>query len=407
MKKLFLFIIGAVCTYALFAGNCISTRQVSVNYATKTVTFTLTWNGCDNVGHLNKAWTFIEFREVDNSGNYASGSSWTRATISVAPSVNNGTYAAGNTKGFYVTGTNGQSATVTAKLGNAPKKFNWCAFVTDQPPYVIADGTTYRLQGTPPFVLSASGGATQTVTGKTLPAANLQIAATTFTDATGCPGTFCPYTGSDLFRDATHLCGHRPGGAKNWEAYFKDARNNQIYRTVLMPDGNWWMADNLYYYTGLANGTHYVGGYGNIYYTMGVSVCPSNWGMPSSSHFVNLQNNYGGNYQNNLKATNGWSGSGYAGAGNDYYGISFKGTGSYTAYDGIDWSYMYYHVAFNVSDYSTYLNTCTTNPCIAVYYALGTIYYGYQIETLSGNVTRWASTFSPVFSTTRCIRVAM
>ncbi len=135
----------------LYAANCISVNSVGVNYATKTVTFVLTWKACNGTTHLNKAWVFVDWQQV--TGTNTTGT-WTRATISGAATVTNGTYTTGNTTGFYVTGTNGQSATVTVKLSNAPAKFNWCAIATDYPPNATMSNGTYTLKGTPPFVVN-------------------------------------------------------------------------------------------------------------------------------------------------------------------------------------------------------------------------------------------------------------
>jgi uncharacterized protein (TIGR02145 family) len=40
---------------------------------------------------------------------------------------------------------------------------------------------------------------------------------------------------------------YREEGAKNLEAYIQDERDGKKYRIVKMPDGNWWMAENLNY----------------------------------------------------------------------------------------------------------------------------------------------------------------
>ncbi|MDR0581631.1 MAG: hypothetical protein LBG31_01585, partial [Prevotellaceae bacterium] len=170
---------------------------------------------------------------------------FTQAVISnPSATVGSITTVAGNTRGFYVT-TN--PSTVTATLSNATGKFNWCAYGSDYPPNVLAntDGS-YTLAGTPPFTLIASNGTTmQTVNGKTIATAAVTMTPATITDATGYPGLWCPYTGNDLYMDAMHRCQQRASGARNWEAYIKDVRDNQIYRIVQMPTNTWWMAEDL------------------------------------------------------------------------------------------------------------------------------------------------------------------
>jgi uncharacterized protein (TIGR02145 family) len=73
----------------------------------------------------------------------------------------------------------------------------------------------------------------------------MTITPITMTDATGCPGHFCKYIGRDLYIDDTHKCDLRTGGAQNWEAWIKDARDYEYYRIVFMPDNNWWLAQNV------------------------------------------------------------------------------------------------------------------------------------------------------------------
>ena len=196
------------------------------------------------------------------------------------------------------------------QLTNVPAKFNWCAYVSDYPPNVTAANGTYTFKGTPPFTLTASNGATQTVTGTTLAASALTVTPTTIRDKTACPGVFCIYSGSDLYIDATHLCQQRTSGAKNWEAWIKDTRDNELYRIVLMPDNNWWLAQNvkLASYNGSAVGTAVsgctnnecgrwylpavtCGSYGGTTTGYGANVqgvCPNDWILPVNDTWTQL-----------------------------------------------------------------------------------------------------------------------
>jgi uncharacterized protein (TIGR02145 family) len=131
----------------------------------------------------------------------------------------------------------------------------------------------------------------------------------TLTDQTGYPGIVCPYQGSDLFIDATHLCQPRTSGAQNWEAWIKDTRDNELYRIVLMPDNNWWLAQNVKYAgTGIANsntgctpekcGRLYTGNQMSSTYTGSTGargygenkqgICPNNWKLPLMQNFRTL-----------------------------------------------------------------------------------------------------------------------
>jgi uncharacterized protein (TIGR02145 family) len=96
-------------------------------------------------------------------------------------------------------------------------------------------------------LIAADGTTTQTVSENTLPASALTMTPITLTDETGYPNIFCPYTGSDLYNVAAYFCQPRASGAKNWEAWIKDSRDNELYRIVLMPDSKWWLAQNVKY----------------------------------------------------------------------------------------------------------------------------------------------------------------
>jgi uncharacterized protein (TIGR02145 family) len=163
--------------------------------------------------------------------------------------------------------------------------------------------------------LIAANGTTQIVTGTTLATSALTITPTTIRDKTECPGDFCPYQGSDLYIDATHLCQQRTSGAKNWEAWIKDSRDNELYRIVKMPDNKWWLAQNvkLATYGGKTIGSAISGctkdecgrGYTSAdicaSYAGGTSgtsgnvqgICPPNWLLPIRSDYTTLLSNIG------------------------------------------------------------------------------------------------------------------
>jgi uncharacterized protein (TIGR02145 family) len=173
------------------------------------------------------------------------------------------------------------------------------------------------LYGTPPFTLIAAGGtATQTVEATSIATSAVTITPVTLTDQTGCPGVFCIYTGSDLYIDATHLCQQRASGAQNWEAWIKDARDDELYRIVLMPDNNWWLAQNVRlatynqttvgtavtvsgctddecgrWYTFTQATSSYGGTSGSGSNVQGV--CPNGWILPESAHWTSLVNSLG------------------------------------------------------------------------------------------------------------------
>jgi uncharacterized protein (TIGR02145 family) len=304
MKKLFFFF-AMLASVAMSAQSGITITPVSADYANKTVTFKVSWLNNSRTGtHNSKVWVFVDYRTV--TGNAPSGS-WTRATINGTPTATSGAPSreTGNDKGFWLQGTSGSSgtynATVTAELSNVPAQFNWCAFVSDYPPNATVNNGTYTFKGTPPFTLiAANGTTTQTVTGNTLAVSAMTITATTIKDKTECPGAFCIYTGNDLYIDPTHLCQQRTSGAKNWEAWIKDSRDNKYYRIIKMPDDKWWMAQNLNYrgvsydcYGGVAANCSENNGvwYSHYVHHNSTTICPSGWHIPSVTEWSQIFTN--------------------------------------------------------------------------------------------------------------------
>ncbi|MDR0694864.1 MAG: hypothetical protein LBF81_06165, partial [Prevotellaceae bacterium] len=251
------FFFTMLASAAVSAQSHISIEMLGATYtAMPAVKFRVSWSNVPTVTgqtHNAKVWVWIDFLKL-NADNTTAGNTWTRAEISTTPAVSSSptstaTLDASTNKGFWLNGVTGSySATVTASLTNIPAntKFNWCAYASDCPPNVTANNGTYTFKGTPPFILIASDGVTtQTVNETTLATSALTITPTTIKDKTDCPGIFCLYQGSDLFIDATHLCQQRTSGAKNWEAWIKDTRDNELYRIVFMPDNKWWLAQNV------------------------------------------------------------------------------------------------------------------------------------------------------------------
>jgi uncharacterized protein (TIGR02145 family) len=105
-------------------------------------------------------------------------------------------------------------------------------------------------------------------------------------------------------------CDLRATGAKNWEAWIKDTRDNELYRIVYMPDKKWWLAQNVKLasynsatvgnaisgctkdecgrsYTWAEVYTSYAGGSsgstGNVQ-----GICPSGWLLPIRNTFTTL-----------------------------------------------------------------------------------------------------------------------
>ena len=270
MKKQFL-------TFAMLASMvanaAVKVTPLGVDYSTQKVTFSVSWTGSPAD---NRVWVWIDFCPVTGTSPGAFAKAEISGATATAGNIDATTL---NGRGFYVT-TN--PSTVTATLNNAPTgKFNWCVYGSDAPPNVLANTNgSYTLAGTPPFTLIASNGTTtQTVNEKTIAIAAVTMMPATITDATGYPGLWCPYTGSDLYMDATHRCLQRQSGAKNWEAHIRDSRDNQIYRITQFSDGRWWFADDFNI------DLNVVGICGDIrYYSIkNYPACPTDWSIPAMS----------------------------------------------------------------------------------------------------------------------------
>ncbi|MDR3133549.1 MAG: hypothetical protein LBU42_05940 [Prevotellaceae bacterium] len=291
MKNIF-FLFAMLASVA--ASATIKVTPLSTDYSENKVTFKVEWTSTPTAPYNNRVWVWVDFCPVTGA---TPANSFSAATISnPAKTGGNGTVTNATARGFFIeyAATN-NGTTVTATL-NASGKFHWCAYGSDYPPNVLANtNSSYTLAGTPPFLLIASDGTTSlTVSGTTIAASALTFTPATITDATGYPGLWCPYTGSDLYMDATHRCLQRQSGAGNWEAWIKDNRDSKPYRIVKMPDNNWWLAQNVKY----AGAGSAVGTSGctedlcGRYYSVNVfrnggalntkiqGLCPSGWFVP-------------------------------------------------------------------------------------------------------------------------------
>ena len=268
--KLFIFAMLA----SVASSATVTVTPLSTDYAAKKVTFKVAWTTAVN----NRIWVWVDFCSVPGT----SPGTFEKAEIGGATAtVGSILTVSGNTRGFYVI-TN--PSTVTATLGNATGQFNWCAYGSDYPPNILdCINGTCTLRGTPPFTLKDASSATQTVLGTTVVQSSLTITTPiTMTDETGYPGYFCKYVGMDLHMNASYPCQQRTSDAKNWEAYIKDSRDNQIYRITQFSDGSWWFADDLATAdksVGTCNGKRYYNGNNK-------PSCPSGWQLPTANQLI-------------------------------------------------------------------------------------------------------------------------
>lgn len=103
---------------------------------------------------------------------------------------------------------------------------------------------------------------------------------------------------------------------------FTDPRDGKKYKTVKMPDGETWMAENLNYEMedSYCNPENYCGdGYGRLYtWKAAMKACPSGWHLPSSGEFKTLLDAVGDDKSKKLRARS-WGGTWTTKEGGDYY----------------------------------------------------------------------------------------
>ncbi|MDR0695141.1 MAG: hypothetical protein LBF81_07580 [Prevotellaceae bacterium] len=179
MKKIIFFF---ALLASMTASAAVTVTPLSVDYATRKVTFSVSWTGS---AANNRVWVWVDLCPVAGT----TAGAFAKAELSNPSAITGGiSTVTGNTRGFYVT-TN--PSTVTAVLSNATGKFNWCAYGSDYPPNAKDNSSGgYTLRGTLPFIVTTSAGTTEvkanTYSGGTI---------TALTDATGCPGVWCGKNG--------------------------------------------------------------------------------------------------------------------------------------------------------------------------------------------------------------------
>jgi uncharacterized protein (TIGR02145 family) len=141
-----------------------------------------------------------------------------------------------------------------------------------------------------------------------------------------------------------------------------DTRDGQTYKTVKMPDGKTWMAQNLNYLppNGKSwcynNDTSYCNKYGRLYdWKTATTVCPKGWKLPSREDWNRLVATAGGEEiaSKKLKSKSGWKDyKGKNGNGTDDFGFSAL-PGGYRITDGYFYTagnYGYWWTASEDSD---------------------------------------------------------
>jgi hypothetical protein len=271
---------------SIAASATVTVTPLSTDYDAKKVTFKVEWTNAPIAPCNNRVWIWIDFCPVSG----VTPQSFSTATI-ISPTITggNGTITNTTARGFFIEyGATNAGTTVTATLSNAPAgKFNWCAYGSAYPPNIgDYNNGIYTLRGTTPFTLYDENGTTQIVKGTTIARSSLNIEPITMTDATGCPGNFCKYVGSDLYMNATtYKCQQRTSGAQNWEAWIKDTRDGTMYRIVQV-NTTWWFGDYLIYGN---DGTMTCDGYKIYEYSTDIH-CPAGWDVPTVTQWMSRMN---------------------------------------------------------------------------------------------------------------------
>jgi hypothetical protein len=304
MKKLLFLFFLPLWGFGGIAHASVAVQVLATDFSNKQVTLRVEYANAVN----DRAWVWIYLCDMQGMFQPAEISAVSATSGSVV-------YLSTNTRGFFVTAS---PATITATLSNAPDNFSCCAYVSDAPPNMTESNGTYTFKGSPPFILTeADGTTTQTVTGNTLPVSALTITPVILTDETGYPNIFCPYTGSDLYNAATYFCQQLTSGAKNWEAYIIDARDNELYRIIQFSDNSWWFAEDYrgsYGYERTCNGRR-------LYSATNKSDdCPAGWTLPTRAE---LSVRYDVNYLD----TDAWNGLLSSGIWHYQYGEGCKENG--------------------------------------------------------------------------------
>jgi hypothetical protein len=179
----------------------VSVTNLATNYATKQISFTVSWTATP---HNNQIWVITDYVKVENA---TTVSNWSRATVTtVSKTAGNGsvTTAAGNL-GFWLNTAGASSGstnvTATVSLASGVDKFNWCAYALNHPPQaVIKAAGGYELKGTPPFTVNG------TTLGDNVKTFGAGTCITSLSDATDNPAGIVPALPAIATVTASTLC---------------------------------------------------------------------------------------------------------------------------------------------------------------------------------------------------------
>ncbi len=275
------------------------TKSVSANYATKQVSFNISW-AADSRGvygastYNSKVWVLIDYQEVRNGVPYGN---WQRATIDLTKLPANCSADGTNAKGFWYQGQAmaTQNANLTITLAGVPAQFKWCAFASDCPPNAIIDGNSYTtLKGSPPFIITYTDNSNDTKTTKDKYRLGIGKTIRSITDATNCPGSVF-YTYSSCSTNSLSLGNINFISSQTWvfggQTWSAPVNASACQKTT---------------YNGGSSGNYNAdcrsnmgGSAGHLFSWCAVvryanMLCPSPWRVPTTSDFANLDQSLGG-----------------------------------------------------------------------------------------------------------------
>jgi uncharacterized protein (TIGR02145 family) len=253
------------CPVILSAQNGVTVSGLDVKSGT--VTFNVSWKNTDMPTlWSDSVWVFVDYNNAGKmerlplSGATLTDRSWSAASVTLEDGNNKGAWVVGNAR-------TAGSFSATVKLHTATADLaGVCAYASNYPPVgEYTSSAKISFTGTPPYdlVLTSAGSGTHTYSindnyynlhgGETLQS---------FTDKTGAPGTMkCHAPGiTGITFAAFNPCANAPYGSTYT---LTDGRDGNQYKIKYMPDGRYWMVQDLKFGDMCKNKTTYTGSTSN------------------------------------------------------------------------------------------------------------------------------------------------
>jgi uncharacterized protein (TIGR02145 family) len=246
MKKILLLMM--CCPMILSAQNGVTVSNLAVHAGT--VTFNVSWNDNQPEDFLwsDSVWVFVDYNNAGKmerlllSGATLSAPSWPAAPVIFGEDDNyQGAWIVGNARSAGSFSAKVHLLTATADLHGV------CAYASNYPP--VGEYTAeyeIKFTGTPMYniVLKHESGATITRRADSPFSVPTNYMIHSFTDATGAPGTIkcdAPGVTGVTFADFNPCLGAPYGSTYT----LTDSRDQKTYKIKYMPDGKYWMVQNL------------------------------------------------------------------------------------------------------------------------------------------------------------------